>query len=158
MKYEYMARSLRLYHKDGDIITKVEAGRNQIIHRFMFDLKEVIGYDAQQLSEKMDGVVAQPLSRRSINTLGLNSKIPSFIPTFVTEFPFMPAREMGIQLLECAKEGQTSKVHELMRRAAPWTRDWVTNKTQYIWKCFAKLTNVRISYEISFFSLINVCL
>lgn len=33
--------------------------------------------------------------------------------------------DLGKQLLECAKEGQAAKVHDLMCRGAPFTTDWV---------------------------------
>lgn len=33
--------------------------------------------------------------------------------------------DLGKMLLVCAKDGDTSKVHELMSRGAPFTTDWV---------------------------------
>lgn len=33
--------------------------------------------------------------------------------------------DLGKMLLQCAKEGDTPKVHELMSRGAPFTTDWV---------------------------------
>lgn len=33
--------------------------------------------------------------------------------------------DLGKMLLLCAKEGDTTKVHELMSRGAPFTTDWV---------------------------------
>lgn len=34
--------------------------------------------------------------------------------------------DLGKQLLESAREGQTKRVHELMCRGAPFTTDWVS--------------------------------
>lgn len=39
--------------------------------------------------------------------------------------PTVSIMDLGKQLLECAKEGETKKVHELMCRGAPFTTDWV---------------------------------
>ena len=39
--------------------------------------------------------------------------------------PTLSIMDLGKQLLECAKDGQTSKVHDLMCRGAPFTTDWV---------------------------------
>lgn len=39
--------------------------------------------------------------------------------------PTLSIMDLGKQLLECAKDGQTLKVHELMCRGAPFTTDWV---------------------------------
>lgn len=39
--------------------------------------------------------------------------------------PTISIMDLGKQLLECAKDGQTSKVHDLMCRGAPFTTDWV---------------------------------
>lgn len=34
--------------------------------------------------------------------------------------------DLGKQLLESAREGQTKRVHDLMCRGAPFTTDWVS--------------------------------
>lgn len=39
--------------------------------------------------------------------------------------PTLSIMDLGKQLLECAKDGQTTKVHDLMCRGAPFTTDWV---------------------------------
>lgn len=39
--------------------------------------------------------------------------------------PTLSIMDLGKQLLESAREGQTNKVHDLMCRGAPFTTDWV---------------------------------
>lgn len=39
--------------------------------------------------------------------------------------PTVSIMDLGKQLLESAKEGQKSRVHDLMCRGAPFTTDWV---------------------------------
>lgn len=39
--------------------------------------------------------------------------------------PTLSIMDLGKQLLESAREGQTNKVHDLMFRGAPFTTDWV---------------------------------
>lgn len=39
--------------------------------------------------------------------------------------PTLSIMDLGKQLLESAREGHTSKVHDLMCRGAPFTTDWV---------------------------------
>lgn len=52
--------------------------------------------------------------------------------------PAVSIMDLGKQLLENAREGHTTKVHDLMCRGAPFTTDWV---------CF-----LRISTKLSPFS------
>lgn len=50
--------------------------------------------------------------------------------------PTLSIMDLGKQLLECAKEGQTAKVHDLMCRGAPFTTDWVCSMcVQYQHRC-----------------------
>lgn len=39
--------------------------------------------------------------------------------------PTLSIMDLGKQLLESAREGQTKQVHDLMCRGAPFTTDWV---------------------------------
>lgn len=39
--------------------------------------------------------------------------------------PALSIMDLGKQLRECAGQGQTNKVHDLMCRGAPFTTDWV---------------------------------
>lgn len=39
--------------------------------------------------------------------------------------PTVSIMDLGKQLLESAREGQTARVHDLMCRGAPFTTDWV---------------------------------
>lgn len=50
MDYEKMSRAMRNYYNDGrNIISKVSG--KQFVYKFDFDLKEVVGLNAQQLSD-----------------------------------------------------------------------------------------------------------
>lgn len=40
--------------------------------------------------------------------------------------------DLGKMLLVCAKDGDTTKVHELMSRGAPFTTDWVNIEIRII--------------------------
>lgn len=53
--------------------------------------------------------------------------------------PTLSIMDLGKQLLECAKDGQTSKVHDLMCRGAPFTTDWVCALQQF--NSIVRLTN-----------------
>ena len=48
MNYEKLSRALRYYY-DGDMISKVHGKR--FVYKFVCDLKELIGYDAAELSK-----------------------------------------------------------------------------------------------------------
>lgn len=39
--------------------------------------------------------------------------------------PVVSIMDLGKMLLHCSREGETSKVRELMSRGAPFTTDWV---------------------------------
>lgn len=45
--------------------------------------------------------------------------------------PTLSIMDLGKQLLESAKEGQATKVHDLMCRGAPFTTDWVISIFTY---------------------------
>jgi GA-binding protein transcription factor alpha len=47
MNYEKLSRALRYYY-DGDMISKVQGKR--FVYKFVCNLKELIGYDAEELS------------------------------------------------------------------------------------------------------------
>lgn len=53
MNYTKMARAMRFYY-GGDILSKVEGER--FTYKFMFDLKEAIGHDANELSDMVNDV------------------------------------------------------------------------------------------------------
>lgn len=42
-----------------------------------------------------------------------------------TKTPALSIVDLGKKLLECAREGQTNGVHDLVCRGAPFTTDWV---------------------------------
>lgn len=48
MNYEKLSRALRYYY-DGDMISKVQGKR--FVYKFVCDLKQLIGYDAADLSK-----------------------------------------------------------------------------------------------------------
>lgn len=52
MNYEKLSRGLRYYY-DGNIISK---GSEKFVYKFVLDLKEVIGYSAQELSDIVNGI------------------------------------------------------------------------------------------------------
>lgn len=61
MNYEKLSRALRYYY-DGDMISKVSGKR--FVYKFICDLKQLTGYNAQQLSDRVNGVPRQPRPRR----------------------------------------------------------------------------------------------
>lgn len=52
MNYEKLSRALRYYY-DGDMISKV--GGKRFVYKFVCDLKQLTGYSAQQLSDRVNG-------------------------------------------------------------------------------------------------------
>lgn len=64
MNYEKLSRALRYYY-DGDMISKVSGKR--FVYKFVCDLRQLMGYDAQELSDMVNGVPKQPRPRRSQN-------------------------------------------------------------------------------------------
>lgn len=64
MNYEKLSRALRYYY-DGDMISKVNGKR--FVYKFVCDLKQLMGYDAQQLSDMVNGVPKTPRPRRYPN-------------------------------------------------------------------------------------------
>lgn len=64
MNYEKLSRALRYYY-DGDMISKVSGKR--FVYKFVCDLKQLMGYDAQELSDMVNGVPKQPRPRRYPN-------------------------------------------------------------------------------------------
>lgn len=62
MNYEKLSRALRYYY-DGDMISKVNGKR--FVYKFICDLKQLIGYNAQQLSNLANGIKRTPKPRRT---------------------------------------------------------------------------------------------
>lgn len=61
MNYEKLSRALRYYY-DGDMISKV--GGKRFVYKFVCDLKQLTGYSAQCLSDRVNGRPRQPKQRR----------------------------------------------------------------------------------------------
>lgn len=61
MNYEKLSRALRYYY-DGDMISKV--GGKRFVYKFVCDLKQLTGYSAQELSDRVNGVPRLPRARR----------------------------------------------------------------------------------------------
>lgn len=61
MNYNEMSRSLRYYY-GGPLIKKVKNTR--FTYQFICDLKELIGYNAKQLSDLVNGIPRQPRQPR----------------------------------------------------------------------------------------------
>lgn len=66
MNYEKLSRALRYYY-DGDMISKV--GGKRFVYKFVCDLKQLTGYSAQQLSDRVNGRSRE----RKFNTNTLNN-------------------------------------------------------------------------------------
>lgn len=64
MNYDKLSRALRYYY-GGNMISKVNGKR--FVYKFVCDIKELIGYDAQELSDMVNGVPRQPRPRRYPN-------------------------------------------------------------------------------------------
>lgn len=64
MNYEKLSRALRYYY-EGDMLAKVNGKR--FVYKFICDLKQLIGYDAQQLSDMVNSVPRKPRARRFPN-------------------------------------------------------------------------------------------
>ena len=64
MNYKKLCRALQYYY-DCDIIAKISGKR--FVYKFVCDLKDVMGYSAQELSDKVNDVPRQPRSRRYPN-------------------------------------------------------------------------------------------
>lgn len=62
MNYAKLSRALRYYY-DGQIISKVRG--KKFVYQFVCDLKELVGYSAQQLSDIVNGRSRQPRPRRN---------------------------------------------------------------------------------------------
>lgn len=61
--YESLARSLRdYYHKDDKTILKVPG--EPFVYKFVRDLKQLMGYDAKELTDMVNGVHRRPGPRR----------------------------------------------------------------------------------------------
>lgn len=68
MNYEKMARALRHYYKGDEEKKKIEKVQGQrFVYKFVCDLKEIMGYDAKELSDMVNGVPKQPRARRYPN-------------------------------------------------------------------------------------------
>lgn len=61
MNYEKLSRALRYYY-NGDMISKVSG--KHFVYKFICDLKQLTGYNAQQMSDRVNGVRRQPRLRR----------------------------------------------------------------------------------------------
>lgn len=61
MNYEKLSRALRYYY-DGDMISKV--GGKRFVYKFVCDLRQLTGYSAQSLSDRVNGRPRQPKPRR----------------------------------------------------------------------------------------------
>lgn len=64
MTYDKLSRVLR-YYKNGDMISKVQGKR--FVYRFVYDLKDLMGMDAQGLADMVNGVPKVPRPRRYPN-------------------------------------------------------------------------------------------
>lgn len=122
MCYYSLARALRYYY-DGDMINKVKSVK--FSYKFVCDLKDLIGKNVQELCDMMDGTPRKPHERRKI---AIKEVEQSQNPIIVLDQPEAPAGttiELSNQHLKYAKDGQTSRVRDLLNQGTPFSTNWV---------------------------------